>query len=308
MEEKIDYIVDVDSIRIDQFIASKNEQLSRSYIQKLIKQGQVSVDNTICSKPGFVVCNGANITLSIPVLKEVAIEPEDMNLDIIYEDKDIIIINKPKGMVVHPAPGHYSHTLVNGLLYHCGNELSGINGEFRPGIVHRIDKDTTGVIVACKNDVAHRSLSEQLAVHSIQRKYHAIVYNNFMQDTGTIEGPIGRHPVDRKRMAINHKNGREAVTHYTVLDHLNGTYNYVECTLETGRTHQIRVHMSSINHPLLGDDVYGPQKNNLNVNLQGQTLHAKTLGFIHPTTHKYVEFEAPLPDYFQKLLVKINGK
>ncbi|MBP3703487.1 MAG: RluA family pseudouridine synthase [Lachnospiraceae bacterium] len=311
MEEKLEYYIDDEyihgthSLRLDQFLVSKNIGLSRSYLKKLIKEGNVKVNQMVQNKAAFPVEAGMNITIRIPEAVLPEIVPEKMDLDIIYEDKDIILINKPKGMVVHPASGHYSHTLVNGLMYHCGSELSGINGELRPGIVHRIDKDTTGVIVACKNDIAHRSISAQLAEHSINRKYQAIVHNNFIEETGTIEGPIGRHPIDRKKMAINPEHGKHAITHYSVLSHLNGHYNHVECVLETGRTHQIRVHMASISHPLLGDTTYGPKKPPI-PNLQGQTLHAGTLGFIHPTSKKYVEFNAPLPEYFEKLLLKLS--
>ena len=208
-------------------------------------------------------------------------------------------------MVVHPAAGHYEHTLVNALMYHCRNQLSGINGVLRPGIVHRIDKDTTGALVVCKNDMAHQGLAEQLAVHSITRRYRAVVHGNLKENTGTIEGTIGRHPTDRKKMAMNVKNGKPAVTHYQVLERLNG-YTYVECRLETGRTHQIRVHMAAIGHPLLGDELYGPKKCPVK-NLQGQTLHAMVLGFQHPGTKTYMEFTAPLPEYFQNLLKKLKS-
>ena len=231
------------------------------------------------------------------------IEPENLPLDIIFEDDDIIVINKPKDMVVHPAPGHYSGTVVNALLYHCKDNLSGINGILRPGIVHRIDKDTTGVIVACKNDRSHHSLAEQLKKHSIYRTYQAIVIGHVKEMTGTIEGMIGRHPKDRKKMALGVARGKNSITHYHVLDELNGKYTYIECKLETGRTHQIRVHMASIHHPILGDTVYGPSIQPIS-GLQGQTLHADTLGFIHPTTQQYVEFHADLPLYFQMLLKK----
>ena len=226
-------------------------------------------------------------------------------LDILYEDTDLLVVNKPKNMVVHPAAGHYEHTLVNALMYHCRNQLSGINGVLRPGIVHRIDKDTTGALVVCKNDMAHQGLAEQLAVHSITRRYRAVVHGNLKENTGTIEGTIGRHPTDRKKMAMNVKNGKPAVTHYQVLERLNG-YTYVECRLETGRTHQIRVHMAAIGHPLLGDELYGPKKCPVK-NLQGQTLHAMVLGFQHPGTKTYMEFTAPLPEYFQNLLKKLKS-
>ena len=226
-------------------------------------------------------------------------------LDILYEDQDIIMINKPKQMVVHPAPGHYSGTLVNALMYHCGDELSGINGCMRPGIVHRIDMDTTGSLVVCKNDKAHQSLSEQLKVHSIRRIYVAIVHGNIKEDSGTVNAPIGRHPTDRKKMSTHCKNGRDAVTHYKVLERF-GDYTYIQCELETGRTHQIRVHMASIGHPLVGDEVYGPKKCPFK-GLQGQTLHARTLGIIHPTTGKYLEVNAPLPEYFIELLDRLRN-
>jgi 23S rRNA pseudouridine1911/1915/1917 synthase len=290
--------------RLDQFLSMQLGSYSRSYIQKLIKDGHVKVNEVVCTKCKRPVELSDEIQVEIPTPEVLEILPEKMDLDIIYEDEDIILINKPKGLVVHPAPGHYSGTLVNGLLYHCHDQLSGINGIMRPGIVHRIDMNTTGVIVACKNDMAHQSLSEQLAVHSITRKYRAIVYNNFTTEEGTIDKIIGRHPLDRKKMAVNVKNGRRAVTHYKVLNHLNGRFNEIECRLETGRTHQIRVHMASIGHPLLGDDVYGPKKTNISgiPALQGQTLHAEVLGFIHPRTKKYVEFSAPLPMYYKKIM------
>lgn len=286
-------------LRIDKYLSSVNEQLSRSYIQKLLKNGLVLVDGKPV-KASYQVDEGDVISLDIPEAVEPEIEPEDMDLDILYEDQDVILVNKPKGMVVHPAAGHYSHTLVNGLMYHCKDQLSGINGVMRPGIVHRIDMDTTGVIIACKNDMAHNSIAAQLKEHSITRRYQAIVHGVLKDDTGTIEGPIGRHPTDRKKMSINYNNGKNAVTHYKVLKRFR-QYTHVECRLETGRTHQIRVHMASIGHPLLGDLVYGPGKCPI-PGLQGQTLHAGILGFIHPRTGEYMEFTAPLPEYFTKLL------
>lgn len=286
-------------LRIDKYLSSVNEQLSRSYIQKLLKSGLVLVDGKPV-KASYQVDEGDVISLDIPEAVEPEIEPEDMDLDILYEDQDVILVNKPKGMVVHPAAGHYSHTLVNGLMYHCKDQLSGINGVMRPGIVHRIDMDTTGVIIACKNDMAHNSIAAQLKEHSITRRYQAIVHGVLKDDTGTIEGPIGRHPTDRKKMGINYNNGKNAVTHYKVLKRFR-QYTHVECRLETGRTHQIRVHMASIGHPLLGDLVYGPGKCPI-PGLQGQTLHAGILGFIHPRTGEYMEFTAPLPEYFTKLL------
>ena len=289
--------------RLDKFLSEKLPDMSRSYIQKQIKDGNVTVNGKPV-KAGYKLVTKDEITVVIEPLKELTIEPENIPLDIIYEDSDIIVINKPKQMVVHPAPGHYSGTIVNALLYHCKDSLSGINGVLRPGIVHRIDQDTTGVIVACKNDNAHRFIAEQLKVHSITRTYQAIVCNHVKEESGTIESTLGRHPVDRKKMAMNVKNGKRAVTHYKVLDNLNNRYTYIECRLEPGRTHQIRVHMASLGNPILGDTVYGPAKSPHK--LTGQTLHAKTLGFIHPTTKKYVEFDAPLPEYFQELLVKLS--
>ena len=290
-------------LRIDKYLSTVNEQLSRSYIQKLLKSGLVLVDGKPV-KASYQVEEGEVISLDIPEAVEPEIEPEDMDLDILYEDMDVILINKPKGMVVHPAAGHYSHTLVNGLMYHCKDQLSGINGVMRPGIVHRIDMDTTGVLIVCKNDFAHNSIAAQLKEHSITRKYRAIVYGVIKEDEGTVDAPIGRHPVDRKKMSINEKNGRRAVTHYRVLKRFS-KYTYIECQLETGRTHQIRVHMASIHHPLVGDTVYGPEKSPFH--LQGQTLHAGVLGFIHPRTGEYMEFTAPLPQYFTELLQKLEN-
>ncbi|MDD7114063.1 MAG: RluA family pseudouridine synthase [Lachnospiraceae bacterium] len=300
-EQKYYYTVteEQEGMRIDQFLAGEMQEQSRSYIQKLIKDGRVTLNDSR-TKASSRLNVDDQILMCIPPLKELEVLPEPMDLDILYEDEDVILINKPKDMVVHPCPGRYSGTLVNGLLYHCKDNLSGINGVLRPGIVHRIDKDTTGVLVVCKNDLAHKSLAEQLKEHSITRRYEAIVYHNFAEESGTVDAPIGRSPVDRKKMAVEYKNGKHAVTHYRVLDHLNHRYNHIECQLETGRTHQIRVHMASIRHPLIGDSIYGP-KNGM-TGLQGQCLHARVLGFRHPRTGRYVEFEAPLPEYFQKLL------
>ena len=287
--------------RIDKFLSGELSELSRSYIQKLLKEGMVTLDGKAL-KANYRLREKDEIEIKIPPAMEPDILPEDIPLDILYEDSDVLVVNKPKGMVVHPGAGHYSGTLVNALLYHCGDSLSGINGIMRPGIVHRIDRDTTGSLLVCKNDLAHRSIAEQLKVHSITRKYRAIVYGNLKEDEGTIDAPIGRHPVERKKMAINYKNGKEAVTHYRVLERFRN-YTYVECQLETGRTHQIRVHFSSMHHPLLGDEVYGPKENPFH--LAGQTLHAMILGFDHPTTGEYMEFSAPLPEYFEKLLKKL---
>ena len=286
------------NLRIDKYLAQKLPDQSRSYIQKLIKDEQVTVHNQKI-KSNYKVQSGDQLRVELPKLQEPDILPEDIPLDILYEDEDVLVINKPKGMVVHPSAGHYSHAV----LFHCKGQLSGINGVLRPGIVHRIDMDTTGAIVICKNDKAHQILAEQLKEHSITRKYRALVCGNMKEDTGTIVGAIGRHPIDRKKMAINEKNGKPAVTHYKVLERF-GNYTYIECQLETGRTHQIRVHMASKGHPLLGDTLYGPTK--CPFKLQGQCLHAMVLGFMHPSTGEYMEFEAPLPNYFIHLLQNLR--
>lgn len=301
--EKIVVTDEDDGIRIDRFLADNLEDITRNRIQKLIDDNQITVNNKDI-KANYKVKENDIISVIIPDAVEINIQAEDIPLDIIYEDDDILIVNKTKGMVVHPAPGHYTGTLVNAVMYHCKDNLSGINGELRPGIVHRIDMDTTGLLVVCKNDYAHNFLAEQLKEHSITRKYHAIVYNSVRDDDGTVNAPLGRNPSDRKKMAIT-KDGREAVTHYHVIERFKN-YSYIECQLETGRTHQIRVHMTSINHPLLGDVLYGPK--NCSFNLQGQTLHAKVLGFIHPRTKEYMEFEVPLPEYFEKLLGILRKK
>lgn len=289
--------------RIDKYLSIVMEDSSRSYIQKLIKDGNVTIDGKQV-KSNYKVSAGELVQVILPEPEALDILPENIPLDILYEDSDIIVINKGKGMVVHPAAGHYSGTIVNGLLYHCKDDLSGINGVMRPGIVHRIDMNTTGAIVICKNDKAHNFIAEQLKEHTITREYHAIVYNHFSEQEGMVDAPIGRHPIERKKMAVNHKNGKRAVTHYEVLENLRQNFSYIKCRLETGRTHQIRVHMASIAHPLLGDEVYGPKRSGFQ--LEGQTLHAKTLGFIHPTTKKYIEFSAPLPEYFEELLRKLR--
>ena len=288
--------------RIDVFAAENYEELSRSGLKKIIGTGGVTVNNKTV-KANYKLRTGDIVTMNIPESVPLEIIPQNIPLDILYEDDDVIVINKPQGMVVHPAPGHYTDTLVNALLYHCGDSLSGINGIMRPGIVHRIDMDTSGVIMAAKNNNAHRSLALQLAEHSITRKYNAIVYNNIKEDEGTIDKPLGRNPSDRKKMAVV-PGGRRAVTHYRVLDRL-GKFTYIEAQLETGRTHQIRVHMTYAGHPLLGDSVYGPKKQPFN--LKGQVLHARVLGFVHPVTGEYMEFESPLPEYFQKLLERCGN-
>ena len=300
--EKLFFTIEKGGERIDKYLSEQLEDMTRSHIQKLIKENMVRV-NGMTVKSNFKLSVSDQIEVEIPELKEPDILPENIPLDILYEDQDILVVNKPKGMVVHPAPGHYTGTLVNAIMYHCKDNLSGINGVMRPGIVHRIDMDTTGSLLICKNDRAHQALAEQLKEHSITRKYHAIVHGRLKEDEGTIDKPIGRHPIDRKKMSVHCTNGREAVTHYRVLKRFQ-QFTYIECQLETGRTHQIRVHMSSIGHPILGDQVYGPAK--CPYKLQGQTLHAKVLGITHPTTGEYMEFDAPLPDYFQGLLEKMH--
>lgn len=305
--------------RLDAALCVLMPDLSRSFIQRLIESGNVTDGTAVLSKAGRKVKEGEFVAVVIPEPESPGIEPENIPLDILYEDEDVIVINKPKGMVVHPAPGHYTGTLVNALMYHCKDSLSGINGELRPGIVHRIDRYTTGSLVAAKNDLAHNSLAQQLKDHTITRRYRAIVSGNLPRDEGVIDAPVGRSRTDRKKMAV-YENApvfddadydpvnedepktqkiRRAVTHYKVLERF-GHFTYVECRLETGRTHQIRVHMAHIGHPVLGDMVYGPQK--CPYRLEGQTLHAMVLGFVHPRTGAYMEFTAPLPDYFVHLL------
>jgi len=288
--------------RIDSFLAEELEDCSRSFVQKLIQENKIAV-NQKPIKSNYKLKLNDVIYLEIPEPVSIDIKPENIPLDILYEDLDIIVINKPQGMVVHPAAGHYTGTLVNALMYHCGSELSGINGVMRPGIVHRIDKDTSGVLMIAKTNNAHQSLALQLKEHSITRKYNAIVFNNLKADEGTVNAPIGRHPIDRKKMAVTQKNSKHAVTHYKVIERF-GKYTLIEAQLETGRTHQIRVHMSYIGHPLLGDTVYGTQKQPFK--LEGQVLHARVLGFIHPTTGEYMEFEADLPKYFKNLIEKLR--
>ena len=289
--------------RLDTVIASLSEGQSRSYLKTLIKDGSVLL-NGKTSKPSTRVHENDTIQLTLPEKLIPDILPENIPLDILYEDEDILVVNKPKGMVVHPAPGHYSGTLVNAVMYHCGDSLSGINGIMRPGIVHRIDRDTTGSVIICKNDAAHCSISAQLQEHSIVRRYFAILYDNITEDEFTVDKPIGRDPADRKRMAVR-PDGKRAVTHCKVLRRF-GKYTYVECRLETGRTHQIRVHMAYAHHPLLGDEVYAGRRKSP-FQTQGQCLHAGILGFIHPRTGEYIETHAPLPHYFEEILSKLDN-
>lgn len=283
--------------RLDKYLSILYPEQSRSFFQKLIKDGHVLVNDTP-EKANYRLRVEDLISVTIPDAVETPILPENIPLDILYEDDDLLVVNKPKGMVVHPSAGHYTGTLVNAIMYHCKDSLSGINGEIRPGIVHRIDMDTTGSLIVCKNDESHIFIAEQIKEHSVTRKYRGIVYGGVSDDEGTIDAPIGRHPTDRKKMAIV-PNGKPAVTHYRVLQRFE-RYTYMEFQLETGRTHQIRVHMASIGHPLLGDTVYSSGKSPYH--LQGQTLHAMTIGFIHPATREYLEITAPLPDYFEKIL------
>lgn len=289
-------------LRVDIFISEQLPNMTRSAVQKLIENGCVT-SNGCSIKKNAKTKAGQIFEVELPEPVETNIKAQDIPLDIVYEDSDVIVINKPRGMVVHPAPGHSDGTLVNALIHHCGDSLSGINGEIRPGIVHRIDKDTSGLIVAAKNDSAHQKLAAQLKDHSLSRIYEAIVYGNIRNDSGTILAPIGRHPTDRKRQAVTSKNSRPATTHYEVIARYNG-YTHVRCKLETGRTHQIRVHMAHIGHPILGDLVYGRKK--ADKGLAGQCLHAKCIEFIHPSTGELMKFETPLPDYFLDILSKLD--
>ncbi|MDY4893348.1 MAG: RluA family pseudouridine synthase [Agathobacter sp.] len=303
-EESFEVGYEQEGERLDKYLSMIYPDFSRSFFQKLIKNGQVKV-NDIPEKSSYSVREEDIICVTIPDAVQTSIEPENIPLDILYEDDDVLIVNKPKGMVVHPSAGHYSGTLVNGIMYHCQDSLSGINGEIRPGIVHRIDMDTTGSLIVCKNDESHIHIAQQIKAHTVNRIYVGIVCGNVKEDEGTIEGTIGRHPTERKKMAINVKNGKPAITHYKVLERF-GNYTYMQFKLETGRTHQIRVHMAGIGHPLLGDTLYSSGRSPFK-HLQGQTLHAQTIGFIHPRTGEYMEFSAPLPVYFEKLLYLLKN-
>lgn len=287
-------------LRIDKFLIKKTENLSRAFIQKLIETGQVELSGNLIINKSFKISPNQTITVKIPEPENLNVKPENIALDILYEDDDLLIVNKPKGMVVHPAPGNYNHTLVNALMHHCKNSLSGINGILRPGIIHRIDKDTSGLLIVAKNDNAHRHLAEQIKNHSFTRLYEAVVNGILPQDNGTIITNIARHKINRKKMAVCIEKGKLAVTHYEVIQRFK-KYTHLKLKLETGRTHQIRVHMSHIGHYVLGDEVYGNKNKNFDF-LIGQCLHAKTIGFIHPSTGQYMEFESALPDYFKKVL------
>lgn len=304
--ESIEAGIEYEGERLDKYLsivfADTDASSSRSFFQKLIKEGRVLV-NDIPQKSNYRLKAEDLISVEIPDAVETPILPENIPLDILYEDDDLLVVNKPKGMVVHPSAGHYTGTLVNAVMYHCKDSLSGINGEIRPGIVHRIDMDTTGSLIVCKNDDSHVFIAKQIKEHSVNRRYRGIVCGHVKDDEGIIDAPIGRHPIERKKMAINEKNGKNAITHYKVLEHFE-RYTYMEFKLETGRTHQIRVHMASIGHPLLGDALYSSGKNPYK--LQGQTLHAMTIGFVHPSTKEYMEVNAPLPDYFEKLLKNLR--
>lgn len=290
--------------RLDRFLADACDGLTRSALQNLIEQGAAAVNGQPAPKR-YKVRAGDCVTLTVPDPRPLEAQPQNIPLDIVYEDAHLIVVNKPKGMVVHPAPGNPDGTLVNALLYHCGESLSGINGVMRPGIVHRIDKDTSGLLIVAKNDMAHQGLAEQIQAHSFTREYRAIVYGNVKEDQGTVDRPIGRHPVERKKMAVLPQSpaARRAVTHYVVEERLRG-FTYLRLRLETGRTHQIRVHMAYLGHPVAGDPVYGPKK--VLTFLQGQCLHAGKIGFVHPRTGEYLEFTAPLPAYFSDFLEKLR--
>ncbi len=298
-EFKLNCTGEESGLRIDRYLADHLDGQSRNSIQKLIEEGLVLVNGNAC-RASYKLQEKDRIFVSVPDAVLTELRPERIPLDILYEDDQLLIVNKPKGMVVHPAPGHSTGTLVNAIMYYCGKELSGINGEIRPGIVHRIDMNTTGSLIVCKTDAAHRFIASQIKEHSVHRVYRAIVYGYLNPAEGTIRTSIGRDPRDRKKMSVGVKNGRQAITHYRELARLKNNFSYVEFELETGRTHQIRVHMASIGHPILGDQVYGPKKSPYHLN--GQTLHAMTIGFVHPTSKRYVEFTAPLPEYFQHLL------
>ncbi len=299
---KFEYVVEnlVEDIRIDKWICEQNGDVSRSMLQKLLKENRITVNGKVVSK-SYKVCNGDNIHFEMPEPVELDVLPENIPIEIVYEDDDLLVVNKPKGMVVHPAAGNQNGTLVNALLYHCQGRLSSINGVIRPGIVHRIDKNTSGLLIVAKTDKAHTGLAEQIKEHTFTREYQAVVCGRLRESTGIIDAPIGRHNVDRKKMCVTDKNSKNATTEYTLLDEFNG-YSYVKLKLFTGRTHQIRVHMAYIGHPVYADDVYGKASNLC----EGQCLHAKKIGFVHPIDGKYYEFDSELPDYFKNVLNKLS--
>lgn len=300
--QRYEFVIDNDQIRIDKFLSENCENLSRSSAVRLIEQGNVTVNGKSVNKKNKLSVDDL-VVVEIPDPVEYEAKAENIPLDIVYEDEFLLVVNKNKGMVVHPAAGNYDGTLVNALLYHCGDSLSGINGVMRPGIVHRIDKDTSGLLIVAKNDFAHTSLAEQIKEHSFTREYEAIVFGNLKNDCGTVDAPIGRHPTDRKKMCITAKNSKNAVTHYNVIKRYKG-YTHIRCVLETGRTHQIRVHMASLGHPVSGDMVYGVK--NEKVDFTGQCLHARKIGFIHPKSGEYMEFSSELPAYFSKFIDKLE--
>lgn len=303
--EQLEFKANESGARIDAFLSSQLQDISRSRIEQLIKNGSVTVNSKQVAKSYRMRINDL-VEVVLPPLEDPLPQPCPMDLDIVYEDEHLLVVNKPKGLVVHPAPGHSGDTLVNGLLAHCRDSLSGINGEKRPGIVHRIDKDTSGLLVIAKNDLAHQGLSAQFETHSIDRVYETIVLGNMKDNEGTVNASIGRSTKDRKKMAVGMKNSKQAITHYHVLNQYNG-FAHLSCKLETGRTHQIRVHLSSIGHPVLGDEVYGRATNKIKLDFEGQCLHAKILGFIHPITKEHLYFESELPEYFKNVLTKLNN-
>ncbi|MGN1480831.1 RluA family pseudouridine synthase [Porcipelethomonas sp.] len=301
MDEMVLTVTENDSgSRLDKWIAEQTDTLTRTAVQNIIESGGVLVNEKTAAK-NYKLRVGDTVEINIPKPVELNTEPENIPLDIVYEDSSLLVVNKPKGMVVHPAPGNYSGTMVNALLYHCGDSLSGINGVIRPGIVHRIDKNTSGLLIVAKTDAAHNFLAEQIKVHSFTREYELVAQGRFSQTEGTVDAPVGRNPNDRKKMCVIYKNSKNAVTHYKVLEQFD-KYAYLKCRLETGRTHQIRVHMAYIGHPVLGDDVYGKAFKGI----EGQCLHARKIGFIHPDTGKYMEFDSELPDYFKEILRKVR--
>lgn len=303
-EIKLLEVSEVEEGRLDKYLSDKLEDMTRSYLKKLISDDKAVLVNGNPAKPNYKLKPGDIIELAVPEPIELEIKAENIPLNIVYEDNDMLVVNKPQGMVVHPAAGNYTGTLVNALLYHCGDSLSGINGEKRPGIVHRIDKDTSGLLLVAKNDNAHQKLSSQIKEHSLTRAYKALVHGNIKQDSGRIDAPIGRHPSDRKKMTVTDKNSRDAVTNFRVIERY-GRYTFVECILETGRTHQIRVHMSKNGHPIVGDKTYGVKKEEFN--LAGQLLHAYKVGFIHPVSGEYMEFVSELPDYYMNVLDRLRN-